>query len=345
MAGYPGGTGAFGLCRQRFPAPAVWDGGHPLQEEWSYIVRIGRTARRALMVAVAAAALASAPPLAPASLAAGPAAARGGVVWMISAQSLSRLAAQPGAKALIRRFFSSPEHSILVDRADGSAPALTALRSASFPSVRPLIAELRDKPGGDGSRPLQVVVLDLEDWPQTPRLERLHPVYYYRMAGRAARAHGITLAATPSPNLAQALGKGRGPVYERFLQSGMIGQIARSAAIFEVQAQGVERSPARYARFVRLAAAQARKANPEVLVIAGLSTNPGGRKVPSSLLYRDVMAARPFVDGFWLNIPARSDACPRCGVPQPQEAIGLLRRLSRSAVLVPGAPLPLAARG
>ncbi|MDA8343908.1 MAG: hypothetical protein M0Z66_00345 [Thermaerobacter sp.] len=259
-----------------------------------------------------------------------------GMIWMISSTSLDRLASQPGARTLVHRFFGSAQHSILVDGPGASMAPLSATRSVSFASYGALRSHLENRSAAKRSH---VVVLDLESWPQTPRQEQRRPALYYRMAGGLARRRGLTLIATPSPNLLPSAPGQSEPIYVRYLDSGLIGQIAAYADVFEVQAQGLERSTALYAQFVAAAADQARDANPHVAVIAGLSTNPGGRAVAAAQLYRDVVAAQPYVDGFWLNIPKRGKACPRCGVPRPKAAVELLRHLEHEKVFAPGAPI------
>jgi ATP phosphoribosyltransferase regulatory subunit HisZ len=88
----------------------------------------------------------------------------------------------------------------------------------------------------------------------------------------------------------------------------------------------------RYDEYLRLAiaraAAQARAVNPKVLVFAGLSTNPSGKRVTAQQLFDAVQATRAEVDGSWLNIPGGGAYCPKCGEPQPQVDIDLLRMLT-----------------
>ena len=258
-----------------------------------------------------------------------------GTIWMISGRSLERLAAFPGTEPLVQEFFASGSDSILVD-GDGRSPilALPAQRAVSYASYQTLRRRLT--PSGTAS----LVVLDLEHWPQTPAVEQRDPALYYRLAGELLHQDGLALVAAPSPNIVSARVAANWPSYTAFLASGLIGRIAKSADVFEVQAQGFERSTALYTDFVAAAADQARRANPHVTVIAGLSTNPDGRPVPAAQLYHDVRAARGHVDGFWLNIPARSPACPRCGTPHAGVAAKLLRRLSRQTPVVPSAPPP-----
>ena len=264
-----------------------------------------------------------------------PAPQRAGLVWIIGLHSLGRLRAVPGSQALIRTFFSAGRYSILVGGPHGSFPALHARRSSAFGSYQSLRAALDRRPSDRPRGPF--VILDLERWPLTPGIEQRHPAEYYRQAFRAARRKGLLLVATPSPDLVRSRGRPSTPGFAAFLRSGLIGRVARTSDIVEVQAQGFERSVSLYRAFVRAAAAQARKASPHVSVIAGLSTNPGGQAVTAAQLLRDALAVRPYVDGFWLNIPRRSRACPRCGVARPDIAAGLLRRLMRDPAFLPGA--------
>ena len=255
-------------------------------------------------------------------------------VWMITLRSLRRLTALPGSDAAVKTFFGSQRYSILVGGPHSRYPSLPARRSLAFGSYRSMHSGVASSPSPHTPR---VVILDLERWSQTPPGEQRQPARYYRLAGRLARRKGLLLVATPSSNLVEPWPVRFIPAYVSYLQSGLVGEVAKAADVFEVQAQGFERQTALYKEFVANAADQARDANPHVTVIAGLSTNPGGRGVPAIQLYRDALAARPYVDGFWLNIPAKSQACRRCGVARPEIALELLRKLMHDSAFLPGA--------
>jgi hypothetical protein len=111
--------------------------------------------------------------------------------------------------------------------------------------------------------------------------------------------------------------------------------------MIDIQAQGSEANLSRFTSFVKEAAAQARGANPHVIVLAGISTNPSGELVSGAQFTSFYNAVRADVNGYWLNIPAQGTACPKCGTPQPKVAArrpaALLARhpqvpLSRSSV-------------
>lgn len=117
---------------------------------------------------------------------------------------------------------------------------------------------------------------------------------------------------------------------QSFLSLGLIGQAARSADAVDVQAQGLE-GTAQYAAFVTAAATQARAASPNVVVPAGLSTNPDGRPIAPAVLTQDADAVRGDVDGYWLDIPSAGPACRR-GTASPQVAVPWLERIPGGAL-------------
>jgi hypothetical protein len=116
--------------------------------------------------------------------------------------------------------------------------------------------------------------------------------------------------------------------YEAYLRLGIAATAARYADVFDIQAQGFERNPERYADFVRRAAAQARQANPRVVVLAGISTQPSGQDVSADDILNAIAATRDVVDGYWFNIPQPSEYCPRCREFRPDIAIEVMRRVA-----------------
>jgi hypothetical protein len=160
-----------------------------------------------------------------------------------------------------------------------------------------------------GSIPPDVhtAMYDPEFWPATPLDEQERPVHSMRAFSEAAHAAGYAVVITPHPSLAEVNG---GPceatdvetVEGAFLRCGLEGGAARYADIVEVQAQFLEWDPARYRRVVATATAQARAANPDVVVIAGLSTRYA---VDADVLYRAWDAVRDVVDGHYLAMPDR----------------------------------------
>ncbi len=111
---------------------------------------------------------------------------------------------------------------------------------------------------------------------------------------------------------------------DTYLRLGLSADAARYADVVDVQSQRFERDTERYARFVREAAAQAREANPKVLVLAGVSTQPSGQHVTADDILRAIDATSEFVDGYWFNIPDPSEYSPAVTEFRPDIAVDVL---------------------
>jgi hypothetical protein len=174
---------------------------------------------------------------------------------------------------------------------------------------------------------IKAVLYDNEGWSLTPKYEKLRPAEFEARAAAVAHAHGYMFISTPAVNLANVLDPTPGRVFPKFLSQGIARDAARVADVFEIQAQGAQTNTQLYADFVTRAAEQARQANPHVIVLAGLSTNPNGPEVTADDLFNVVNATRSVVDGYWLNIPIPGPSCPNCRPTRPDIAIDLLHRL------------------
>ena len=85
-----------------------------------------------------------------------------------------------------------------------------------------------------------------------------------------------------------------------YIRCGIGAAAARLSDVVEIQAQWLEWDPATYRAFVEKAAAQARRANPDVVVLAGLSTRFAPE--PQTLLSA-WDAVSDIVDGHYLAVP------------------------------------------
>ena len=158
-----------------------------------------------------------------------------------------------------------------------------------------------------GSIPTQVdtVMYDPENWPSTPRAERVDPVAAMRAFSASARALGYRVIITPHPSLVTVAG-GRCTVEpgeaieDAYVRCDIAGQAARVADIVETQAQMLETDPAAYRKFVSATATQARAANPKVLVLSGLSTTYTDSPV---VLYNAWASVDDVVDGHYVSAP------------------------------------------
>jgi hypothetical protein len=172
----------------------------------------------------------------------------------------------------------------------------------------------------------RAILYDTEAWTFTPAAEQSDPVQATTTAAELAHAHGLQLIVSPALDLTSVLASGSStPQWQQFLDLKLAGEIAKVADVIELQAQSLERSPATYATFVLEATAQARAANPDVTVLAGLSTNPPGAVVDSQQLAAAIQASWPSVDGYWLNIPTPGPRCPTCNPPRPDVGIAAMR--------------------
>jgi hypothetical protein len=180
--------------------------------------------------------------------------------------------------------------------------------------------------GGQLPAGTRMLLYDPEVWGFTPRAEQINPAAAAGRARAIAHAHGLSLIVAPALNLTTARpDPGGGPRWRQFLRLGLAGAIAKVSDVLELQAQSLERDTSGYATFVREAAAQARAANPQVAIVAGLSTNPPGAEVTSQQLTAAIHATSRVVDGYWLNIPGRGPRCPTCNSPRPDVGQAALR--------------------
>jgi hypothetical protein len=153
-------------------------------------------------------------------------------------------------------------------------------------------------------RSYRTVVYDPENWEATPLREREHPEIYFRQFSDLGHSYGIKVLITPHPGLTTVEGadcsaqSGESEI-DAFLRCDLTGQAARNADIVEVQAQQQEGDTSAYRSFVERATEQARAANPQVLVIAGLTT---GTAFTVEQMYEAWNSVRGLVDGYYLSI-------------------------------------------
>jgi hypothetical protein len=172
------------------------------------------------------------------------------------------------------------------------------------------------------------VMYDYEKWSFTPLAQQQNPAPFVKQAADLVHAHGLLFLTAPAVDLVTVMAPGnRSPQGDLYIQLGLAADAARYADVFDIQAQRFERTTELYASFVRQAAAQARQANPKVVVLAGLSTQPSGQTVTADDILRAIAATRDIVDGYWFNIPAPSAFDPLCTAFRPDIAIEVLHRL------------------
>jgi hypothetical protein len=176
------------------------------------------------------------------------------------------------------------------------------------------------------------VMYDYEKWRFTPEDEQRNPDAYLKRAADLVHSKGLLFLTAPAVNLVTVMAPGTGGarLAETYLKLEIAANAARYADVFDIQAQRFEHDAGLYASFVRQAAAQARQANPKVLVLAGVSTEPIGRSVSADDILRAIAATRDVVDGYWFNIPQPSEYSPAAKAFRPEIAVEVLRRLAGS---------------
>lgn len=208
-------------------------------------------------------------------------------------------------------------------RSQAESGVVPTIKFASYASMKATILS------GGLPRWVKAVLYDAEAWSFTPVAEQRAPGKYMALAAELAHGHRLLFLASPALDLTSVLrpqAARRAPAY---LKLRLAAQAAAVADVVEIQAQSLERSAHAYVDFVRGAAAQARHAKPSVTVLAGISSNPTGPQVSAAQLTRAITGVRPYVDGYWMNIPAPGRLCPRCNPPRPDLAIAAIRSLSR----------------
>ncbi len=244
--------------------------------------------------------------------------------WLFSPPGVSRLAEDAGTSKLLL----DAKPFVIIGRASVAnvPPSWNAIPLVSFKSFGDIKIALEQQtlePGVKG------IVYDNEKWSFTPEEEQRNPAYYIKMTADLAHAHGLLLLASPALDLVAILApEDHQRRYETYLRLGLAAEAAQYADIIDIQAQSTELDTAVYTNFVREASAQARQANPKIVVLAGLSTNPNGQHVTADDVLRAIAGTRAIVDGYWLNIPEPGVHCPNCNDFRPDIAIEVLRRLA-----------------
>ncbi len=157
---------------------------------------------------------------------------------------------------------------------------------------------------------VRFVMYDPEGWPSTPLPEQRHPLVAMRAFARVARAAGYGVVITPHPSLVEVphgdcVRASTETEQAAFLRCGIEADAARLSDVVEVQGQSLEADPAVYRSFVEAVTAQARAANPRVVVLAGLSTRFATD--PTTLL-NAWDSVTDIVDGQYMAVPGGSRA-------------------------------------
>ncbi len=240
-----------------------------------------------------------------------------GLTWIFGTRALDDMTIDPVALSVLR----NGKVYQLLGNGDRPSTQLPVIPTLSFASEAGLAAAAA---GGRIPPYVKAVLFDYEDWKFTPTLEQRNPAPYVKRAAEVAHTHGWVYLVSPALDLAKELQPSTSSAPAAYLELDLAGSASAVADVIDIQAQSTERSGSSYFDLVSAAARQARKTNPQVVVIAGLSTNPTGGPVTLAELEASVSLTRSLVDGYWLNIPIAGAICPGCGVPDPALGIALL---------------------
>jgi hypothetical protein len=214
------------------------------------------------------------------------------------------------APAQARAAFDSPDTMIQndppLDR-DPSPPGWSSSRAERWTSFAAFRAAVEE---GAVPSMVQVVHYDDEAWSQTPLREQRRPGFFERRFCSLAHANGWSCYTGPGQDLCGVIDHPDGETYARcYLEENLAGMAARHADVIDIQAQALEPRGARvYGNFVRRAAAQAKAANPDVVVLANITASPAGTEVGAAAMYRCANAALPYVSGFYTTVGAAEGA-------------------------------------
>jgi hypothetical protein len=163
----------------------------------------------------------------------------------------------------------------------------------------------RDVRAGALPSDLRVAMYDPERWKHTPVEEQRHPVPAIERFVARCRELGLVSMVTPYPRLVTVRGaafRAREGESEEdaYVRSGIV-RAAATAHVCETQAQRLQDDPDAYRAFVAATAEQARTANPDVVLLSGLSTSPGFAATPD-MLFEAFESVRDLVDGHYVSL-------------------------------------------
>jgi hypothetical protein len=214
-------------------------------------------------------------------------------------------ATNPG---LVYRYFNQP-NAFQSSNTTISSATPNATHTVNFADETKLEAAITN-----GTLPADTgaVIYDCECWPGTPLDQQHDPAPYYQRAADAVQGAGLTFIATPATDLANGCNPGSNPDWERYLSGNIPALAAKSADIYEIQSQKFQADLPTYTSYVQQAAAQALAANPDVSIMAGLTTNHNGVEYTGADLIAAARAVQNDVWGWWINDPVSgtSGPCP-----------------------------------
>ena len=151
-------------------------------------------------------------------------------------------------------------------------------------------------------------LLDQESWHLSDSYAHRHPAADAKKAASALKAARDSMISAPAVDLESDLRCDKA-LYLCFESQDIIGSEAAVSQAIDIQSQSLELDPAEFLGFLETEVAQARAANPGVIIFAGISTSLASGHPTAAELERDVSAAESTgIAGLWVNIPGNSAA-------------------------------------
>lgn len=222
--------------------------------------------------------------------------------WVLSQKDLSFI--QDADPQIATSILAGPSTFVLTQPSAGSARPLPpgAVPMMLFTSYTAFMSSIKDK---SIDAEIRAVEYDPEFWAATPQDEQQDPLHYMELFAREAQRRGYQVILTPGRDLAltpnSRCAKRRGETLNTAYLRCDIPRAAQFTPIFEIQCAPIELDIPELRSFVAASAQQAHAANPSAVLIATLSTTPGGTPTTSADMLRAAKTILPFVHGFQLN--------------------------------------------
>lgn len=183
-------------------------------------------------------------------------------------------------------------------------------------------------PGLETDKDCKYVMYDDENWQFTPVGEQHNPAECIKIAAGMVHQAGMKFISAPGIDIATSVDPNAESMFNEYLKLDIPGDAARYADVFVIQAQRLETNVVDYTKFVEQAVHEAQEANPDIKILAGLTTQVNGVTITPSKILEDIDATRAYVSGYWFNIPTPGSAyAPSCTAFTPQIAISVLHAL------------------
>ncbi|HTL31641.1 MAG TPA: hypothetical protein VL326_00875 [Kofleriaceae bacterium] len=223
----------------------------------------------------------------------------GGEIHIITRAGLRHLrqAGRDGRHAA-RVLYNNPNAFIVLKEGQQIPSGWKCKPTILFPSYAEFKAAVD---GGRIPRAVEAVVYDNEHWAQTPHNEKTDAAHYAKLFGQLAHSHGWTFIAAPTRKWFAA--------------------DARYADIIDVQLQSREVHKQSYLNTLKHDAKHARHLNPDIKVVAQISSNKnhldpdhsGNIGAGIHKAESEILESEDYVDGFWGYLYQRNHKSVKAG--------------------------------